>query len=321
MWGRQLRPTRPARKSFVIAYGWARKITHGIWPGTSSSLPHHLPSALQHWGSIHTSSLLVVSLCLEFYSIWLKNIIPFNAFAIFQTLDLMVNYPLPLLTFISTSNQPCATNNRIKFYPWVPSVLSKIKPSSPVVSCIASSQAQKLFSVHIDILEYCFPKVLNESPYGQMVFFVANPATWIILLFYCRHLLSPWPTPLFAFQYRARHYPHILLSLLCSCFYTTVFAGAIKLGLPEVCSVQLQLGRGYLLGNCLFIPHWISGSLSSMAYPAFRLLSLFFPSPLLIAVNFLFPSVRCELTIYILSTPCILYILYNSPIREKPKKI
>ena len=121
-------------------------------------------------------------------------------------------------------------------------------------------------------------------------------AKWYFLLptqlpelfyFYCRHL-SPRPTPLFAFQYRALHYPHILLSLLCSCFYTTVFAGAIKFGLLEVCSVQLQLGCGYLLGNCLFIPHWISGSLSSVAYPAFSLLSLFFPSPLLTAVNFLY---------------------------------
>lgn len=83
-------------------------------------------------------------------------------------------------------------------------------------------------------------------------------------------------------------YPHILLSLLFSCFYATVFAGARKLGLLEVCSVQPQLGHGYLLGNCLFIPHWISGSCSSVADPTFSLLSLIFPSLLLTDDNFLY---------------------------------
>ena len=97
--------------------------------------------------------------------------------------------PLPLLTFVSTSNQPCATNNIIKCCPWVPSVLSKIKLSSPVFSCIASSQAQKLFFMHIHILEYCFPKLLNESPDGQMVLFCQsnylNSVTSIVDIFSC----------------------------------------------------------------------------------------------------------------------------------------
>ena len=85
-------PMRPARRNFVIASVWAREITPRIRPGTNSSLPLRLCSALQRRRSIHTSSLLLVSLCLEFYSIWLTNIIPFNALAVFQTLDLMVNY-------------------------------------------------------------------------------------------------------------------------------------------------------------------------------------------------------------------------------------
>ena len=80
---------------------------------------------------------------------------------------------------------------------------------------------------------------------------------------------------------------HFAFSAL-SCFYASVFAGARKLGLLEVCSVQPQLGHGYLLGNCLFIPHWISGSCSSVADPTFSLLSLIFPSLLLTDDNFLY---------------------------------
>lgn len=115
-------------------------------------------------------------------------------------------------------------------------------------------------------------------------------------------------TSLWAFLYQALHYPHILVSLLCSCFYATVFSGAIELGLLEVYSVQPQLGCGYLLGNCLFIPHWIFGSFSSVADPAFSLLSLIFPYLSLQLTTFSIPWVRCELTIYLLSTSCISFI-------------
>lgn len=221
----------------------------------------------------------------------------------------MVNYPLPLLTFISTSNQPCATDNRIKCYLQVPSVLSKIKLSSRVIPCISSFQAQKLFSMHFDILEYCSPKLLSESCHGQMVLFFCqfsslNSVTSVVHIF----SFPDRQTSLWAFLYQALHYPHILVSLLCSCFYATVFSGAIELGLLEVYSVQPQLGCGYLLGNCLFIPHWIFGSFSSVADPDFSLLSLIFPYLSLQLTTFSIPWVRCELTIYLLSTSCISFI-------------
>lgn len=85
-------PMRPARRHFVIASVWAREITPRTraWYQLLAAL---LSSpALQHWGSTHTSSLLLESLCLGFYSSWLTDIIPFDALAVFQTLDLMVNY-------------------------------------------------------------------------------------------------------------------------------------------------------------------------------------------------------------------------------------
>lgn len=75
-------------------------------------------------------------------------------------------------------------------------VPSKIKLSSPVASCIASSQAQKLFFMHIYILEYCFPKLLNESPDGQMVFFCQssylNSVTSFVDIFSCTNPHLSW---------------------------------------------------------------------------------------------------------------------------------
>lgn len=278
-------PMKPAKRNFIIASVWAREITPRIWAWhqlltaplsslSSSARGKHpyqfspvsitLPGILQHLA--HKYRSFQCTCCLS--DTWSHG-----------------QLPLPLLTFISTSNQPCATNNRIKCCPWVPSVLSKIKLSSPVVSCIASSQAQKLFFMHIYILEYCFPKLLNESPDSQMVLFLPVQLPEFCYI-YCQHLLHQ-PNTSLGMSVPSLTYPHILLSLLFSCFCATVFAEARKLGLLEVCSVQPQLGHGYLLGNCLFIPHWISGSCFSVAGPTFSLLPLIFPSLLLTDDNFL----------------------------------
>lgn len=91
----------------------------------------------------------------------------------------MVNYPLPLLTFISTSDQSCTINKRIKYYPWVYSVLFKIKISSLVISCLSSSHAQ---DIDTDILEYYSLKLLNSPLMSNWCSFFANSVTWILLL-------------------------------------------------------------------------------------------------------------------------------------------
>lgn len=206
-------PMKPAKRNFIIASVWAREITPRIWAWhqlltaplsslSSSARGKHpyqfspvsitLPGILQHLA--HKYRSFQCTCCLS--DTWSHG-----------------QLPLPLLTFISTSNQPCATNNRIKCCPRVPSVLSKIKLSSPVVSCIASSQAQKLFFMHIYILEYCFPKLLNESPDGQMVLFCQsnylNSLTSIVNIFSCTN-----PTPLLAYLYQAWHI--LTFCFLCS---------------------------------------------------------------------------------------------------------
>lgn len=84
-------------------------------------------------------------------------------------------------------------------------------------------------------------------------YFFGNPATWILWLQLLTYSLALTHSPL-AFQNQVPCYCHILLSLLCSCFWVPVFAGAIKLGLLEVWAVQPQLGCGYFLGNPLVHP-------------------------------------------------------------------
>lgn len=137
----ELLPMRPARQSFVITYVGPDRSHIRFWPG--GRLLTVSPSSLSSssLGVMLCSSLLLVSLCLECYSIWLKNVIPFDTLTIFQMLDLIVNYPLPLLTFISTMYRPPATKNRIQYYPRVHSALSRIKISLPVISGPPSSHA------------------------------------------------------------------------------------------------------------------------------------------------------------------------------------
>ena len=67
---------------------WETKLyyhTQDFVPEPDTSLTHYLPSALEHWGLCCASAFAPFRecLCLEFYSIWLKSIIPFNAPTIF----------------------------------------------------------------------------------------------------------------------------------------------------------------------------------------------------------------------------------------------
>lgn len=168
----------PGRQNFIVTYGWARQTTYRIlaW----SQAPHS-PTIFPQLFSTRVmlcSSLLLVLLCLD--SIASGSKMSFlSMHLIFQTLDLVVNYPLPLLTFIFTSYQLYVTNSRIKYFTWVHSVMSEIKIPVflTITSRAPSSHAIKLFS--IQILKCGFLKWLNVATNGQTVLFFVNPATWI----------------------------------------------------------------------------------------------------------------------------------------------
>lgn len=162
--------------------------------------------------------------------------------------------------------------------------------------------------MHIYILEYCFPKLLNESPDGQMVFFLPVQLPEFCYIF-CRHLLLHQPTPLLACLYQALH-------ILTFCFLCSFPASMLQCLLePENLAYQRFVLSNHNLAMDIYLAT-VCSSLIGFLAPALQwqiqplaFYHLSFPHFSLQMTTFSISSVRCELTIYILSTSCISFII------------
>lgn len=104
----ELLPMRPVRQSFVSVYGWARQITYRILAWSQAPhCPTVFPQLFITRG--YAVQLPSVSVPLPAMLQHLAQKCHSFRYTIFQMLDLIVNYSLPLLTFISTLYQPYAT--------------------------------------------------------------------------------------------------------------------------------------------------------------------------------------------------------------------
>ena len=129
-------PMRPARRNFVIASVWAREITPRIraWHQLLTAPPSLLSSSAQEK---HPYQFSPVSVTLPGILQHLAH--KYHSFQCACCLSDTWSHgqlPLPLLTFISTSNQPCATNNRIKCcpeFPWYRPKLNSLHLSSLIL--------------------------------------------------------------------------------------------------------------------------------------------------------------------------------------------